>query len=166
VAQVLVPVRKDSAVAPICNRHGVGSLSRSRNYVRAAGCKPAIQQIANLRYDRARLGWWFSASFPWRRLSNLYLIFSYDAIFHKKRRKPNPPDPFDPDDPFGPFARVDPGDPIGADRFNAKTQTQRKRYRGRCGRRKRERIWCGKEEDKMMKGKMIGAQRVAGSNST
>ncbi len=40
-----------SAVSPNCIRQGVGSAGELGAFERAADCKSAIQQIANLRYD-------------------------------------------------------------------------------------------------------------------
>ena len=40
-----------SAVSPICNRQARGELDVRGFISTAAGCKPAIQQIANLRYE-------------------------------------------------------------------------------------------------------------------
>ena len=42
-----------SAVSPICNRLGAGNTGRAGAVVSPAGCKPAIRQIANLRYDQS-----------------------------------------------------------------------------------------------------------------
>ena len=41
-----------SAVSPICNRQASGFLLAFRQAGRFAGCKPALQQITNLRYWR------------------------------------------------------------------------------------------------------------------